>query len=208
MIRVLIVDDHPIVRKGLRQTLEEAGDIVVAGEAGDAAEFGRVSAATRFDILLLDIALPGKSGMEILKDVRRVPSSPSVIILSNHSEAQYAIGAIKAGAAGYLSKVSAPEELVAAIRTVASGRRYVTASLAERMADLFSEDPAMLPHERLSEREREILRMIAEGVKPQEIAERLGISVKTVGTYRSRLLLKMNLSGNAELVRYAIEHGI
>ncbi len=208
MIRVVIVDDHPIVRKGLRQTLSETGDIEVSGEAGSASEFQSLPAQTPCDVLLLDIALPGRSGLDILADVKSQRPRLPVIILSNHSEVQYAVRALKGGAAGYLTKVSAPEELITAIRRVASGRRYVSPAFAEQMAELLAGDAEVPPHERLSARELEIFRMIARGMKPHEIAETLHLSVKTVGTYRFRILQKMNVSSNAELARYAAERGL
>ncbi|HEY5995613.1 MAG TPA: response regulator transcription factor [Candidatus Deferrimicrobiaceae bacterium] len=208
MIRLVLVDDHPIVRKGLRQALSETADIEVVGEAGDDGELRALLATTACDVLLLDIALPGRNGLEILASLRKESPGIRVIVLSTHKESMYCVRALRKGASGYLTKLSPPEELIEAIRQVASGRKYLAPALAEEVAGLLAGDARALPHESLSSREIEVLRMMSRGCKPQEIAETLALSVKTVGTYRDRILRKMNMSSNAELVRYAAEHGL
>ncbi len=208
MIRLAIVDDHPIVRAGLRQALSDTGDFEIVGDASDDSELASLLENTTCDVLLLDIALPGKSGLEILAWLRLTHPEIAVIVLSTHNETLYAVRALKGGASGYLTKLSPPEELAEAIRVVACGRKYLTPVLAEQVAHLIAGNPEALPHEALSEREIEVLRMICRGAKPQEIADTLALSVKTVGTYRDRLLRKMNMGSNAELVRYAAKHGL
>jgi two-component system invasion response regulator UvrY len=208
MIRLAIVDDHPIVRKGLRQALTESGEIDVVGEAGDEDGLRELLGTTPCDVVLLDIALPGRSGLEALAWLRQAHPGIAAIVLSTHNDSLYAVRALKGGASGYLTKLSPPEELVDAIRLAAKGRKYLPPALAEQVAGLIAGNPDALPHESLSERELEVLKMISRGCKPQEIAETLSLSVKTVGTYRDRILRKMNVGSNAELVRYAAEHGL
>jgi DNA-binding NarL/FixJ family response regulator len=208
MIRLMIVDDHPIVRKGLRQALLEPGDLDVVGEAGNEDELRALLEGGSCDVLLLDIALPGRNGLEVLAWLREAHPRIAVIVLSTHNEPLYAVRALKGGAAGYLTKLAPPEELVAAIRLAAVGRKYMGPALAEQVAGLLSGNLDALPHEALSSRELEVLKMISRGCKPQEIADVLALSVKTVGTYRDRLLRKMNMATNADLVRYAAEHDL
>lgn len=207
-IKVLIADDHAIVRRGLKEILEETQDIIVAGEASNAREALEKLQAESWDVLVLDITMPGRSGLDILKDIKQIRSGLPVLVLSMHAEEQFATRVIKAGASGYLNKESAPDELVKAIRKVFSGGKYVSAAQAERMVDELTGDITRQPHELLSDREYEILCLIASGKTPTQIAKGLSLSVKTVSTYRARILEKMRLSTNAELTHYAIKNGL
>jgi two-component system, NarL family, invasion response regulator UvrY len=208
MIRALVVDDHPVVRQGIKQILSATPDIVVAGEAASSAETLEQVRLQSFDLVLLDISMPGVSGIETLRQLRiKAPELP-VLILSIHSEDEYAVRVLRAGAAGFLSKDSAPHELVNAIRRVASGRKYVTTSLAENLADRVSRADPAAGHEALSGREHEVLCLIASGRSVKQIAEALCLSIKTVSTYRARILQKMGMASNAELTRYAIKHDL
>ena len=207
-LRVLIADDHAIVREGLKQILADTGDIVVAGEAGSGLEAIKLARMADFDVLLLDISMPDRSGIEVLKQVRQEFPKLAVLMLSMHREDQYAIRSLKAGASGYLNKQSAPDELVTAIRPVAQGRKYVSPALAQQLADQIGDDRAVAPHETLSDREYQTLTMIASGKTVSEIAAELVLSVKTISMYRSRLLQKMKLRHNAELTHYAIKNNL
>jgi DNA-binding NarL/FixJ family response regulator len=206
VIRVVLVDDHPIVRRGLRETLSAEADIRVVAEVTQAEEVPGTLAAHPCDVLLLDLSLPGRGGLEVLKDVRREFPSIRVLIVSTHDEAQYAVRAIRAGAAGYLTKSSPPEELVRAVRALAATGRYITDSVAAALAEFAVDDRAVSPHERLSDREHEVLRLLTQGLTVSDIAERLSLSVKTVSTYRTRLAEKLGVRTTTELVRYALEH--
>jgi DNA-binding NarL/FixJ family response regulator len=206
MIRVLIADDHAVVREGLKQIISEAPELTVAGEAADGAEALDKSRSLDYDVLVLDISMPGLTGLDIVKEVRAARPELPVLILSMHPEEQFAVRLLKAGAAGYLSKESAPDELVNAIRKVVNGGKYVSPELAEKLAFDLEAGSSKLPHETLSDREFQVLRMLAGGKTVKEIAEQLSLSVKTVSTYRTRLLGKMNLKTNAELIHYAIRH--
>jgi two-component system invasion response regulator UvrY len=207
VIRVLIADDHPIVRKGLLQIVVGESDICVAAETGDAREALKLLGSEPFDAVILDISMPGMSGLEALSQIRsRHPKLP-VLILSTHPESELAVRAVKAGAAGYLNKDLAPEELVGAIRHIASGRRYVSASVAEILAESLA-SPRSDPHDALTDREYEVLVLIAAGKSVSEIAREMALSVKTVSTYRTRILEKMRMRNNAELMRYAIQAGL
>jgi len=208
MIKVLIADDHAVVRSGLKQILAETPDIVVAGEATNGREVLEKLEAQSWDVLVLDITMPGRSGLEILKDVKHLKPGLPVLVLSMHAEEQFATRTLKAGASGYLNKESAPEELVKAIRKVCSGGKYVSATQAERMVGELTGDVDKLPHQLLSDREYEILCLIASGKTPTQIATGLSLSVKTVSTYRARILEKMNLTTNAQLTHYAIKSGL
>ncbi len=208
ILRVLIADDHAIVREGLKQILADTGDIVVAGDAGSGLEAIKLARAGDFDVLLLDISMPDRSGIEVLKQVRQEFPKLAVLMLSMHREDQYAIRSLKAGAAGYLNKQSAPDELVTAIRQVAAGRKYISPALAQQLADQIGDDRAVAPHETLSDREYQTLTMIASGKTVSEIAAELVLSVKTISMYRSRLLQKMKLRHNAELTHYAIKNNL
>ncbi|MCX6151325.1 MAG: response regulator transcription factor [Ignavibacteriales bacterium] len=206
MIKILIADDHSIVRQGLKQIVAEENDIVVQGEAGSAEELFPILEKQEFDLIILDINMPGKSGIEILKDISiRFPQIP-VLILSMYGEEQYGIRAIKAGAAGYLKKVSAPEELVKAIKKIVGGGKYISPTLAEKLADRLGDKTNKSPHEILSNREYEIMCKIASGKSIEEIAEELSISVPTVYTYRNRIFEKMNLKSNVELTQYVLQN--
>jgi DNA-binding NarL/FixJ family response regulator len=208
MLRICIADDHAIVRKGLTQILVEAGDMVVADEASSGQELIRKAAKADYDVVLLDISMPGQSGLEVLKELRAMRPRLPVLVLSVHPEEQYAVRALKTGANGYLTKESAPEELIAAIRRIALGKRYVTASLAEKLADYLEADFDRPPHEAMTNREFGILCRIGAGGTVSGIARELGLSVKTVSTYRSRILRKLGLSSNADLVKYAVRNGL
>lgn len=205
-INVLIADDHAIVREGLKQILADTGDIAVAGEAENGLEAIKLVRQGKGDVLLLDISLPDRNGIEVLKQVRKEVPDVAVLILTMHREDQYAIRSLKAGAAGYLNKQSAPAELVNAIRQVAGGRKYVSAALAQELANQINEEREVPPHETLSDREFQTLTMIASGKTVSDIAQELALSVKTISMYRSRLLQKMKLRHNAELTHYAIKN--
>lgn len=207
-IKVLIADDHAVVRRGLKEILDETDDIIVAGEATNGREVLEKLQSEQWDVLVLDITMPGRSGLDILKDIKQINSSLRVLILSMHAEEQFATRMIKAGASGYLNKESAPDELVKAIRKVFSGGRYVSAAQAERMVNELADDSGKAPHELLSDREYEIICLIASGKTPTLIAKQLSISVKTVSTYRARILEKMRMSTNAELTHYAIKNNL
>ncbi len=205
-IRVLIADDHAIVREGLKQIISDSGHISVAAEAENAQQAIQKVREGGFDVLLLDISMPDRNGIDVLKQVKKELPSLPVLMLTMHREDQYAIRAMKAGASGYLTKQSAPAELVNALQLVASGRKYITPSLAEEMANLIGDDPAKPLHETLSDREYQTLVMIASGKTVTEIAVELSLSVKTISMYRARLLQKMRLRHNAELTHYALRH--
>lgn len=205
-IKVLIADDHAIVREGLKQILADTGDIVVAGDAETGSEAIKLARKRKCDVLLLDISMPDRTGIEILKQAKKEFPKLAVLMLSMHREDQYAIRSLKAGAAGYLNKQSAPDELVNAIRQVAAGRKYISPALAQELANQISEDHEAMPHESLSDREYQTLIMIASGKTVSEIATELTLSVKTISMYRSRLLQKMKFRHNAELTHYAIKH--
>jgi two-component system, NarL family, invasion response regulator UvrY len=204
-MRILIADDHAMFRRGLRETLAEAFPRVTFGEAKTAAETVELVRQQAWDVAILDISMPGKSGLDILDDVKRLRPRTPVLLLTMHPEQQYARRALKAGAAGYLTKDSVPDELKSAIRKLIAGGRYVSATLAEKLAvDLRS--GADLPlHELLSDREFQVLRMLASGKTVKEMAEELSLSVKTVSTYRGRILEKTGMKTNADLIRYALE---
>ena len=207
-IRVLIADDHAIVREGLKQIISDSANLVVAYEAGSAQQaIQRLrSSHGEIDILLLDISLPDKNGIEVLKRVRKEFPAIAVLILTMHREDQYALRAIKAGASGYLNKQSVPAELVTALREVTSGRKYISPSLAQELANRIGTDEGDQPHESLSDREYQTLLMIASGKTVGDIANDLSLSPKTISMYRSRLLQKMNMRHNAELTHYAISY--
>jgi DNA-binding NarL/FixJ family response regulator len=205
-IRVLIADDHAIVREGLKQILADTPNIVVEGEAENGLSAVQLVRGCDSNVLLLDISMPDRSGIEVLKQIRKEKPALAVLMLSMHREDQYAVRALKAGASGYLNKQSAPAELVNAIRQVASGRKYISPELAQQLANQVSDDRDEVLHESLSDREFQTLTMIASGMAVSDIAAELALSVKTVSMYRSRLLAKMRLRHNAELTHYAIKH--
>jgi len=206
MIRVLIADDHAVVRQGLKQILGDMPEMVVAGEATNGQEVLDKVRAEAWDVVVLDISMPDRSGLDILKELQSERPKLPVLVLSMYSEDQFAVRVLKAGARGYLTKDSAPDELVKAVRKVVSGGTYVSAFLAEKLAFEIGTDSSKMPHETLSDREFQVLRLIAAGKSVTEIAAELYLSVKTVSTYRARLLQKMNLTTNAELIHYAIQN--
>ena len=205
-IRVFIADDHAIVREGLKQILAEQRDIIVAGEAENGLDAIKLFRKSRCHVMLLDISLPDRNGIEVLKQIKAERPELAVLMLSMHREDQYAIRALKAGAAGYLTKQSAPRELVTAIRQVAAGQKYVSATLAQALAAQVGADHDAPVHDSLSDREFQTLTMIASGKTVSEIARELSLSVKTISEYRARLLAKMNLKTSAELTSYAIRN--
>ncbi len=207
-IHVLIADDHAIVRQGLRLILSETDDLVVAGEAEDGADAIVLARQQAWDVFLLDVTMPNRDGIDTLKQLKKeFPRSP-VLILSMHPEEQFAVRALKAGASGYLNKQSAPEQLVTAIRQVATGKKYVSAAVAQQLANAISDDSDKPPHERITDREYQVLSLIASGKTLTQVAETLNLGVATVSTYRARLLEKMGLRSTAELIRYGLENGL
>jgi len=206
MIRILVADDHAIVREGLKQILADVGDMTVCDEAASGAETLAKIRKREYDVVLLDISMPGRSGLEILKDIKTEHPKQPVLILSMHAEEQYAVRALRAGASGYLTKASAPDELIGAIRKVSYGRKYVSASLAEKLAFALDIDTKNPPHETLSDREYQVMLMIASGKSVKEIAAELCLSVKTISTYRARVMEKMKMKKNAELTLYAVRN--
>jgi len=206
VIKVVLCDDHAMVRRGIRDTLSEAVDIQVTGEAGSYSEVREVLRATPCDVLILDLNLPGRGGLEVLASLREGGSAVRVLIVSMFAEDQYAIRCLRAGAHGYLNKAGDPTELVAAVRTISQGRKYVSAAVSEMLVNNLSEPSSETLHSSLSERELQTLLKIASGRKLSEIAEELMLSPKTVSVYRARLLEKLKLGNNAELTVYAIRN--
>ncbi|GMU96359.1 response regulator transcription factor [Ignavibacterium sp.] len=205
-IKILIADDHAIVREGLKQIVAEEKDMTVLGEAENSETLMNLLEKDKWDIVILDINMPGRNGLEILKDIKQLYPDLPVLILSMFSEEQYGLRSIKAGASGYLKKVSAPDELVQAIRRIVSGRKYITETLAEKLAENLSEPKVNSLHEKLSDREFEIMCSIAQGKSAEEIANELSISVNTFYTYRNRILEKLSMRSNVEITQYAIRN--
>jgi two-component system, NarL family, invasion response regulator UvrY len=208
MLRILIADDHTVVRKGLRQILLEEFPSAEIIETSDAATLFLKVLREDWDVVITDISMPDKSGLEVLQQIRRDYPKLPVLILSAHSEDQYAIRSLKAGASGYLCKDSASEELVNAVRRILMGKKYITASLAEKLAFHLDQDADRPPHESLSDREFEVMKLIAGGKVVSEIAAQLFLSVTTISTYRARILTKMDLKTNYDLTRYAMENDL
>jgi DNA-binding NarL/FixJ family response regulator len=208
MIRVVIADDHTIVREGLKQVLSAASDLTIVGEAQNGQEVLQRVREQDFEVLLLDMSMPGKSGIELIKQVRAEKPRLRIMVLSMHQEPQYAVRAIKAGASGYLTKESASAQLVSAIRKVAGGGAFITDAVAEQLALGAMPQTDGPPHHLLSDREFQVFRLLVAGRTVSEIAEQLNLSVKTVSTHKARIMQKMNMSNPAELIRYAIQHGL
>lgn len=207
-MNILLADDHSIVRRGLKEILLEEFPDANFQEAADGQELIRKMRAEKFDVIISDVSMPGKNGLEALKVIKAESPTIPVLVLSIHPEELYAIRVLKAGASGYLTKESAPEELVKAVRMVMAGRKYITPSLAEKMASNLDNDLSKMPHELLSDRELDVLKLIAGGKTVSEIANDLSLSVNTISTYRARLLEKMNLKSNSELTFYAISNNL
>ena len=208
MIRVILCDDHALIRRGIRDTLSDAADIEVVGEAGDYGELRALLRDKTADVLVLDINLPGRSGLDLLEDIHALRPNLPVLILTIYSEQQYALRALKSGAAGYLTKETAPERLAEAVHKVVGGGRYVTPTLAERLASMVRSGFEGAPHDQLSEREFRVFRLLAAGKTVSQIAGTLHLSVKTISTYRARTLEKLGLATNAELTQYAVRNGL
>lgn len=208
MKRILIVDDHPIVRDGLKQILADTEDFVVGAEAGNADEALALVRESDWDLVVLDITLPGRTGLDLLRDLRRERPLLPVLMLSIHPEDELGVRAVKAGASGYLCKGCASDDLVHAIRLMVSGNKYVSRSLADRLIEEIQRDTSKPPHETLSAREYEVMSLIASGKSMKEIGAALSLGKSTVSTYRLRVLDKLNAKSNAEITRYALQHGL
>jgi DNA-binding NarL/FixJ family response regulator len=206
MIRILIADDHTIVRRGLRQILLEGFPAAKIEEVGDAEDMIKKVIQSEWDVVISDLSMPGRSGLEALQQIKQLNPKLPVLILSIHPEEQYALRVLKAGASGYLSKDMAPDELVNAVQRVMLGKKYITASIAEKLASVLDQDSDKPVHEFLSDREFSVLKLLAAGKSVSEIAESLFLSVTTVSTYRARIMAKMNMKNNADLTLYAIEN--
>ncbi len=206
MIRVLIADDHALVRDGLRHILQNASGFAVAGEACDSASTIALVRGTDANVLVLDLSMPGRNGVELIKQIRDEKPALHVLVLTMHAEQQYAVRAFRAGASGYMTKESAGAELVAALTKIAAGGVYVSLTMAEQFAQSLNEPTDLLPHQRLSDREFEVFRRVTIGESISEIAQALCISVKTVSTYKTRILEKMQMPNDTALVRYAMRH--
>lgn len=207
-MKVLIVDDHAVVRRGTRELLSEEFPDAVFAEAANGEDAVALARATAYDLVVLDISMPGRGGMEALKELREHAARTPVLVLSQHAEDQYAIRTLRAGAQGYLTKQTAPEELVHAARRILAGGKYITPSLAERLAEALRSEATQAQHDALSDRELQVLRLIGAGKSVKDIAGELGLSEKTVSTYRTRVLEKMQMQSNAELIRYAMRVGL
>ena len=208
MIRVLLCDDHALIRRGIRDTLSDAPDIEVVGEAGDYGELRALLRATHCDVLVLDINLPGRSGLDVLHALKDEGSTLRTLVVSMYPEEQYAIRALRAGAYGYVNKAGDPQLIVSAVRTVAQGRKYVTPEIAQMLVESLTTPVAGQMHEKLSDRELQTLVMMASGKRLSDIAEELNLSPKTVSVYRARVLEKLGLTNNSEMTVYAIRNGL
>ena len=207
-MRVLVIDDHAVVREGLKRILAAAGKPTTVGEAADAAQAMALARQTRWDCALVDVAMPGKTGLELLKELRREQPGLPVLILSMFPEEQYAVRMLRAGASGYLNKESAPEQLLAAIEAILRGEKYLSSRMAAQVAADVALERGRPLHETLSDREFTVLRFLASGATPGDTARELSLSVKTVSTYRARILNKLHLRNNAQLVAYAVKNGL
>ena len=205
-IKILVVDDHSIVRQGLKQILADSQSLIVAGEASTGQEALQKIRSSNFDMVVMDISLPDRSGLDMLEQIKIIAPKLPVLILSMHAEEQYATRAFKSGASGYLTKESASEQLVIAINKVAQGGKYISPSLAEKLVFELVKDSEKALHENLSDRELQVLCLLASGKTLTDISQTLHVSVKTVSTYRTRILEKMGMHNNAELIRYALEN--
>ena len=205
-MNILIADDHPIVRQGLRQILASESDMTLVGEATNAGETLELARKLEWDVIILDYSMPGRSGLDLLKEIRQSYPQRQILVLSMHPEDSTAVSVLRAGAAGYISKECASDELTVAIRKAINGKKYVSATLAERLALELEGGMEKLPHQALSDREYRVMWMIAAGKSIKEIAGDLALSSNTISTYRARILKKLNLKGNAGLVRYALRH--
>ncbi|MBI1743636.1 response regulator transcription factor [Candidatus Acetothermia bacterium] len=206
MISVLIADDHPIVRQGLKQILAGESDVKIVGEAQNTQEIFKLIGTQPWDIVILDLSMPDRGGLEVLNDLHRDFPQLPILILSMHPEDQFAVRVLKAGASGYMTKDSAPEELVNAIRKILAGHKYISSALAEKLAKDLEAGTKKLPHETLSDREYHVMCMLASGKTVSEIAKELSLSVKTISTYRARVLEKMGMKNNAELIHYVLKN--
>lgn len=206
MLRILVADDHTVVRRGLRQILLEGFPGAAIEEVADAEDLVKQVMKLPWDVVISDLSMPGRSGLDALQQIKQLQPGLPVLILSIHPEDQYALRVLKAGASGYLSKDMAPDELVNAVQKVMLGKKYISAAVAEKLASALDQDSTKAPHESLSDREFSVLKMLAAGKSVSEIAETLFLSVTTVSTYRARILAKMNLKNNADLTLYAVEH--
>jgi len=205
MIRVLVADDHPVVRVGLREVLTQQRDIAVLGEAGTGAEVLKLVAQKAWDVIVLDVTLPDRSGLDVLKEIKRERPKLPILILSAYPEEEYAVRALRAGAAGYVTKKASPEELVRAVRRLAQGLRYMSPAAAEELIGALGNGLDQAPHERLSDREYQVLCLLGSGKSVGQIAQELERSVKTISTYRARILEKMEMQSNAQLVHYVLQ---
>ncbi|HPZ07148.1 MAG TPA: response regulator transcription factor [Candidatus Eremiobacteraeota bacterium] len=206
MIKVIIADDHPVVLKGIRQILEETSDIIVVDEADNGKDTLKKVLENKYDVILLDISLPYMNGLEVLKELKAKKINTPVLILSIYSEEQYALRTLRAGASGYLTKGNLPDELIQAIRNLARGKKYISPYISELLINNIKNSQAKAPHETLSDRELQIMCMLASGKTGNDIATELSLSIKTINTYRSRIMKKMGMKNNATLIRYAIEN--
>lgn len=208
MLRILIADDHTVVRKGLKQILLDEFPLAEIEEVADGGELVKKVMAAKWDVVVSDLSMPGRSGLEALQQIKLTHPDLPVLILSIHPEEQYALRAIKSGASGYLSKDTAAEELVKAVQKVLLGKKYLSQAIAEKLASTFSSDTSIQPHEILSDREFDVMKFLANGKGVSEIADTLSLSVTTVSTYRARIMAKMNLKSNSDLTKYAIENNL
>lgn len=208
MIKIVIADDHDIVRAGLKQIIADEEDMEVAGEANSGEKLIELIKKNEYDVVLLDLKMSGMNGIEVMKHIKSIKPSVPIIVLSMHAEDQYAVRTIKAGASGYITKETAGDNLISAVRRVASGGKYISPTLAETLAESVAGGGSELPHENLTDREFQVLCMIASGKTVSEIGSELFLSVKTISTYRQRILEKMNMKNNSELTHYVIKNNI